>query len=244
MTMLNINNRYVGRKSIARAAMLLLLLSSTACGLNSSDSADFGESNPVEDLADQQGAAVSSSYGGLSFGVFRDLKDGPNSFTGVKSKYFIVAHSAGREGHDNITPSSPGLVKVQGASLVKVGGGNDKYLALFQVKSTSVTINKITGQAVALFVDTSKTLSVTSVRSIDPSIPPGTMKVPGATSSNEIVVYAEDEGGKGTRDQFYMPRAFKHYGQGDDVLYLFTNNKVTEQGAPNGNGAYMKLKIL
>jgi hypothetical protein len=181
-----------------------------------------------------------SSASDLNFGSFSKLDDEVTVFRDVRANYIVYAESHGRDGHNDINHTQSGFVDIEGATLVGYGGGRDKYLALFRVNSSRVTIDKNGGSAQALFVSTSKRLTVTEARSIDPSI--GSEKVPGARNSNEIVVYAEDEGGKGERDAFYMPRAHKTYGTGDDLLYVFIDDRISGRG-PNGNGAYMRLTI-
>jgi hypothetical protein len=243
----------VARKTIARATMLLMMFSATACVVDGGgDSAHLEDSESAEDLDEPEIEALSSTlYKGLEFVSYKDLKDGTSSFTNVTSKYILVDHSAGKQGWNDIVPGHPGLVKVTGAKLVKVGGGRDKYLALFEVTNKAkVDIVKKSGAAHALFVKTTKVLAVLDVKSIDPEI--GKQKVPGANqANNEVVFYAEDEGNKDSnRDTFYESRAFEQWGDGDDRLYVFTDNTPSVPGVPgvpgyhpNGNGAYMKVKI-
>lgn len=172
---------------------------------------------------------------------FSRLNEESTVFNNVTAQYIVYAESHGRNGHNDIHESQNGFVDMVGARLVGYGGGRDKYLALFRVTSSTVTIDANGGAAHALFIRTSKTLAVTEARSIDPAI--GAQKVPGARGSNEIVIYAEDEGGKAGRDEFYMPRAYRTFGSGDDLLYVFADDRISGSG-PNGNGAYMRLAIF
>ncbi len=177
----------------------------------------------------------------LDFASFSRLnEETPTIFSNVTAKYIVYAESHGRSGHNDIDESQPGFVDAVGATLVDYGGGRDKYMALFQVTSSNVSMHANGGAAYALFINTSKTLTVVEATSVDPSI--GARQVPGPRASNEIVIYAEDEGGAGTRDEFYMPRAYKIYGSGDDLVYVFADDRISGQG-PAGNGAYMRLSI-
>jgi len=181
----------------------------------------------------------------LDFVSFSKLQDEVTTFNNVSAKYIVYAESHGREGHNDIRNDQPGFVGMKGATLVGYGGGRDKYLAIFRVNSSTVVIDKDQtyegrdgGSGQALFIKTARTLTVAEARSVDPSV--RSENVPGTKSRGEIVVYAEDEGGKGDRDQFFMPRAHKYYGSGDDLLYVFAQSL---SGGPNGNGAFMRLSI-
>ncbi len=238
MKVLKLDNRGIVRKNAGRIAMFCVLLSAVACEPTTDGFAADGE-----EAADDVVAALGDkgAVRGVEFVGFSKLNDEVTVFKNVSAQYIVYAESHGRNGHNDIHKDQDGFVDIVGAKLIGYGGGRDKHLALFKVTSSNVTINKNGGSAQALFVKTSKELTVTEAKSIDPAI--GAQKVPGAPASNELVVYAEDEGGKSTRDQFYMPRAFEYFGSGDDLLYVFASNRVTESGAPNGNGAYMKLRI-
>lgn len=238
MTPLKLDNRCLVRKTAGRIALFCVLLSAVACGPTTDGFADDGVEDSDEDVA---ALGDKGAVRGVEFVSFSKLNDEVTVFKNVSAQYIVYAESHGRNGHDDIHKDQDGFVDIVGAKLIGYGGGRDKHLALFKVTSPNVTINKNGGSSQALFVKTSKELTVAEARSIDPAI--GAKKVPGAAASNELVVYAEDEGGKGTRDQFYMPRAFEYFGSGDDLLYVFASNRVTESGAPNGNGAYMRLQI-
>jgi hypothetical protein len=191
------------------------------------------------------GGSGSGAVRDLDFVSFHKLANEVTTFNNVTAQYVVYAESHGREGHNDIRNSQPGFVGMKGATLVGYGGGRDKYLAIFKVNSSTVVVDKDQGNegrgggsAQALFIKTAKTLSVTEARSLDPAI--GSERVPGTKNSSEIVIYAEDEGGKGTRDEFFMPKAYKVYGSGDDLLYVFAQSL---SGGPTGNGAFMRLTI-
>lgn len=175
----------------------------------------------------------------LEFIRFSGLSAEVTTFLDVSAQYLVYAESHGRNGHNDIRQNQSGFVRVEGATLLGFGGGRDKYLALFRVDSSRVSIDKNGGAAQAVFVRTSSTLSVEEARTVDPAI--GGENVPGPRS-DEVVIYAEDEGGKSGRDEFYMPRAAHTFGRGDDLLYVFTEDRISGQG-PNGNGAFMRVRI-
>lgn len=238
MKILKLDNRSIVSKNAGRVALFCLLLSAVACAPTTD-----GFDTTADEDSDEEVAALGNkgAVRGVEFVSFSSLSAEVTDFKNVSAKYIVYSESHGRNGHNDINKDQDGFVDVVGAQLIGYGGGRDKYLALFKVTSPNVKIDKNGGSGQALFVKTSKTLTVIEAKSIDPEI--GAKKVPGAPANDEIVVYAEDEGGKGTRDQFYMPRAFEYFGSGDDLLYVFASNSVTEPGAPNGNGAYMRLKI-
>jgi len=181
----------------------------------------------------------------LDLANFSKLSKVVTTFNNVNAKYVVYAESHGRDGHNDIRSDQPGFVGMSGATLVGYGGGRDKYLAIFRVNSSTVIVDTDQGQsdddggaAQVLFIKTTKTLSVVEARSVDPSLK--SEQVPGPRNNNEIVIYADDEGGKGERDEFFMPKAYKYYGSGDDLLYVFAQGL---SGGPNGNGAFMRLSI-
>ncbi len=217
--------------------------------------ANTSAGGPNLDSMTVAGGSTGSSGGGsgsgsgavrdLDFVSFHKLANEVTTFNNVTAQYVVYAESHGREGHNDIRSNQPGFVGMKGATLVGYGGGRDKYLAIFKVNSGTVVIDKDQGQegrgggsAQALFIKTSKTLTVAEARSLDPAI--GSERVPGTKNSSEIVIYADDEGGKGTRDEFFMPKAYKVYGSGDDLLYVFAQSL---SGGPTGNGAFMRLTI-
>jgi len=64
--------------------------------------------------------------------------------------------------------------------------------------------------------------------------------VPSPRGSSEIIVYAEDEGGKSDRDARFKALAYRYFASGDDLVYVFARSLGD---TPNGNGAFMRLKI-
>jgi len=206
--------------------------------------AQTGAGGPnIDSIAVTGQAAPGGSIRDLTFGPFSKLNEETTVFNQVSAEYVVYAESHGRNGHNDIDESQSGFVRMVGATLVGYGGGRDKYLALFRVNSATVQIDANGGSPQALFIDTSKTLRVVEARSIDPSIPNvGPQPVPGPNSGSEIIIYAEDEGGKGDRDQYFGSRATKTYGTGDDLLYVFGDNRIGS-GGPNGNGAYMRISM-
>jgi hypothetical protein len=140
----------------------------------------------------------------------------------------------------------PGFVGMKGATLVGVGGGRDKYLALFKVNSSTVVIDLDQGQddedggaGHAIFIKTARTLVVTEARSLDPAL--GKESVP-SPRSDEVIIYAEDEGKYIERYEAFKPKSAAFFGKpgNDDVIYVFAQSLGT---TPTGNGAIMRLKI-
>ncbi len=167
------------------------------------------------------------------------------TFRGVTADYIVYDESNGREGYNDIRRDQPGFVGMSGATLVGYGGGRDKYIALFKVNSSTVTIDLDQGQedsdggaGHALFIKTDRSLTVAEARSIDPSVK--SEDVPGPSGGGEVVIYAEDEGGKGDRDTRFNALAYRSFGSGDDRVYVFARSLGD---TPNGNGAFMRVKI-
>ncbi|MCU0665050.1 MAG: hypothetical protein MUC50_22345 [Myxococcota bacterium] len=201
---------------------------------------------PPSDPGDTDVTPGSGTVKDLEFVNFSSLPRSKqlHTFTNVTAKYIVYDESNGREGYNDIKSDQPGFVGMSGATLVGYGGGRDKYLALFRVTSKTVVIDLDKGQddddggaAHALFIKTAKTLTVAEARSVDPS---GKAESVPSPRTNEVMIYAEDEGGKGDRDARFGALAYKKYGSGDDLLYVFAK---TLGSTPNGNGAIMRLKI-
>ena len=165
------------------------------------------------------------------------------SFSGVNSQYLIYNESYGRDGHKNIDKdnNSDKAPKIDGATLLNLGGGQDKFIALYKINSSNITVHVTGGAAGVLFLQTNKTVTLKNAKSVDPELDSGS--VIGPANSNEVVIYAEDEGGKAwgdkIRDDFFKPKASHTFGSGDDLLYIFKFGSLSPQNnqGPGGNGA-------
>ena len=167
------------------------------------------------------------------------------SITNVDAQYVLYVESHGRNGHDNKDEDNRD-VDIENARLIGIGGGTDKYLALFKVDNDAghITIKDGSVGAVQIyFIKTSGTLNFQEAWSVDPSVSknrdPHYKNVPGA-GSDSIVLYADDEGGKNeSRDATYIRSSFIRYGNGDDRLYVYGGSLDKN----NGNGAYMIVNV-
>ncbi len=233
----------------SRAAMWWLVLSALGCAPKAQNDADDPryEADASVDVEDHSGVSEKASGTGtvrnLRFVkyVYLPRTRQRTTVSNVTANYIVYDESNGREGHNDIHPSQPGFVGISGAKLVAYGGGRDKYIALFKVERSTVTIDLDQGQedsdggaGHALFIQTDRVLKSTGSSSIEsPRLVPD-------PSADEVVIYAEDEGGKGDRDRRFGAVASLSFGSGDDLVYVFARSL---RGTPNGDGAFMKLKI-
>lgn len=178
-----------------------------------------------------------------SFGDYKKLTrvdGGRDSFNNVKSDYLVIVESHGRNASDRVEANE--LPKVTGAKLVSFGGSHDKYIALYKVTSSNVSITGDGGSGQALFINTDQQVSLRA-KAVDPSL--GSEKLKGPSKANELVIYAEDEGGKGSktngvadRDRFFKSYANGSFGSGDDLIYVIDNQlSANNDKGPNLNGA-------
>lgn len=178
---------------------------------------------------------VSSNDVNASFGGYKKLTrvdGGTDRFNNVKSDYLIIVESHGRNASSKVSANQ--LPKVSGATLVSYGGSHDKYIALYKVTDSTVSITGDGGSGQALFINTDKKVSL-SAKAVDPSL--GGEKLKGPAKSNQLVIYADDEGGKGNktngvadRDRFFKSNSKTSFGGGDDLIYIVGN-----QVSPNNN---------
>ena len=168
------------------------------------------------------------------------------SITNVDAQYVLYVESHGRNGHDDKNESNRD-VDIDHARLLGIGGGTDKYLALFKVDNNAghITIkDRSVGAVQIYFIKTNSALNFQEAWSVDPSVSrdrdPHYKNVPGA-GRNSIVLYADDEGGKNaSRDATYIRSSFIRYGNGDDRLYVYDGSLDKN----NGNGAYMIVNLV
>jgi hypothetical protein len=220
------------------------IVASTSAGGPNIDSMNVSDGSSGSGSSDPSG---SGTVRDLEFVHFANLPRSRQrtTFTNVTANYIVYDESNGRDGHNDIRKDQPGFVGMSGATLVGYGGGRDKYIALFKVTSKTVIIDLDQGQddsdggaGHALFIKTARTLTVAEARSIDPAL--RSEDVPGPRSSGEVVIYAEDEGGKADRDARFKPLAHRYFASGDDLVYVFARSLGD---TPNGNGAIMRLRI-
>jgi hypothetical protein len=189
------------------------------------------------------GSSVSTNGVDATFGNYKKLTrvdGGTDSFNNVKSDYLVIVESHGRNASDRVEANE--LPKVTGAKLVSFGGSHDKYIALYKVTSSNVSITGDGGSGQALFINTDQQVSLRA-KAVDPSL--GSEKLKGPSKANELVIYAEDEGGKGNktngvadRDRFFKSYANGSFGSGDDLIYVIDNQlSANNDKGPNLNGA-------
>ena len=185
----------------------------------------------------------------VEFFGYTTWRDDAREFDPDGAAYFVYVESHGNQGHGDIDESQKGFVSVEGADLVDYGGGRDKYIALFKVTDPdSVVVNANGGAAGVLFLDTDQTVDLHNARTVNPSVQNDRFEenVRGPENANEIVIYAEDEGGKrwGTdgliRDDYFIPNSSHVWGQGkDDMVYMIEHGDLPPDNdeGPRGNGA-------
>ena len=198
-----------------------------------------------------EGGSSSSSSGDadVEFFGYTTWRDGTRDFDPDGASYFVYVESHGSQGHGDINENQKGFVDVEGAELVDYGGGRDKYIALFKVTDPdNVSVNANGGAAGVLFLDTDQTVELNNARTVNPRVQNEKFEenIRGPESSNEIVIYAEDEGGKGwgdggrTRDDYFVPNSSHVWGRGgDDMVYMFEYGDLPPDNdeGPRGNGA-------
>lgn len=186
---------------------------------------------------------VSSAGVNATFGDYKKLTrvdGGTDKFTNVNSEYMVIVESHGRNASSKVNANE--LPKVSGATLVGFGGSHDKYIALYKVTNSTVSITGDGGSGQALFINTDKKVSL-SAKAVDPSL--GGEKLKGPAKSNQLVIYADDEGGKGSktngvadRDQFFKSNSKSRFGGGDDLIYIVGNEvSPSNNKGPTLNGA-------
>lgn len=173
-------------------------------------------------------------------------RDTTTNFNNLDARYMLYVESWGKVGHNNIsmTQNTNKCPTVEGAELMNVGGGQDKFISLYKINKPNIVLHNTGGSGQVLFIETSKAVKLENVKSLDPSI--GSENIKGPKNKNQITVYAEDEGGKDTRDEFFMPKAMEVYGAGDDLVYLFGYGDLSPNNTdgPNGNGAVGTLTFF
>ncbi|MEQ9108234.1 MAG: hypothetical protein RLO04_12290 [Limnobacter sp.] len=178
-----------------------------------------------------------------SFGDYKKLTrvdGGVDTFKNVKSDYLVIVESHGRDAFNTVESNE--LLKVKGATLVGFGGSHDKYIALYKITDPTVTITGDGGSGQALFINTDQKVSL-SAKPVDPAL--GGEKLKGPSKPNQLAIYADDEGGKGSvvngvseRDQFFKSRAIGSFGAGDDLIHIIGNKlSANNSEGPTLNGA-------
>lgn len=211
-----------------RATPMDSSLSGDKSGANSVSVSGSGNAS---DSASVRTSGVNATFGGYK--KLTRVDGGTDTFNNVPQGYMVIAESHGRNAHSKVSANQ--LPKVQGAELVSFGGSHDKYIALYKVTDSTVKITGDGGSGQAMFINTKQKVSM-NAKAADPSLGSETLK--GPAQSNQLAIYAEDEGGKGSRDSFFGSNAIDKFGAGDDLIYLF-GDKVSPNNnkGPSLNGA-------
>jgi hypothetical protein len=169
-------------------------------------------------------------------------KDVTMNFATKGAKYLLIIKSGGRD----VKPAKTSFFDTTGYNrIIGTVGSKDKGMMLIDVKgknSVRITRNNSAKQVLRIYTD--KNMEVLNDNrggknlngALDPSL--GGKKV--TKDRNAFMTfYADDEGGKGNRDDDFGNISVKGFGKGDDLLWIITGNKTSSS---KGNGAIMHVK--
>lgn len=159
------------------------------------------------------------------------------SFQTKGADYLLIVKSHGR---DWSKKADQGWFRASGFDVnLGVVGSHDKGMMLVRTRNTaSVRIDVNDSAVQILHITTNKGFRVLNKGSgvVDPGNK--AEKVQGLGSG--ISFYAEDEGGKGSRNEDFGRISEDVFGTGDDLLYVITGTKKSNH---NGNGAIMHTSL-
>lgn len=180
---------------------------------------------------------------GVTFSNYVRLDRSANSHNTVGTdgaEYIMVVESHGTNTRNQANQGN--VAQVHGATFVGCCGSSDKSISLWRIdepsKTESVVITGNLGSAQAIPINTDKTLSLNG-KTVDPSVGDQELLQP---RGGQIMVYAEDEGGKSDRDERFGNVMQGKMGAGDDSLY-FTDRAFNPKDVPNGNGAVALITV-